>query len=629
MRERRFWLVSLFIVGAICGIYGQTGNHGFINYDDEHYISRNPEVVRGLSGEGFVWAFGYHANNWHPLTWLSHMLDVQLFGMWAGGHHLVSAGLHAANAVLLLAVLVRLTGAFWRSAAVASIFALHPLRVESVAWAAERKDVLSALFWLLTMGAYLRYTRKPGTGRYLVVLGVFALGLTAKPMLVSLPFVLVLLDWWPLGRLREKGVANILREKAPFLTLTVISSIVTLYSQTVNVHPLVSADLPLRLSNALVSAVAYLGQFLWPAGLAVLYPYPRAGIPWWATAAALIALILMSVTVVLARRRSPFLLFGWLWYLVTLLPVSGIVQVGAQARADRYTYLTLLGITIALAWSVDRVWPRTIPARRNLAVAVGSLLIVLGIAATVQTSRWLDSLTILGHTVRHTTDNYIILGNLGLALIDARRFDEAALRLKEAVRSKPDYGNARSNLGVALAGLGRHDEAIFQYQEALRSDPADPDVLMNLGNALSALGRADEALASYREAVRVAPEHAKARYNLGVALAERGDAAGAAASFREAIRLDPQSADAHNNLGLILAAGRRHEEAAAEYRLVIAIDPRHALAHNNLGAVFAAQGRTGEAEAQFRRALEIEPDLQEARRNLSHLADGAAGRDTR
>jgi tetratricopeptide (TPR) repeat protein len=551
VRDRRLLIASLVLVAALCGIYGQTRHHGFVNYDDPEYLSGNPLVSRGLTGDGLLWAFGYHANNWHPLTWLSHMLDAQLFGAWAGGHHLVSAGLHAAAGVLLLAVLARMTGAFWPSAAVAFLFALHPLRVESVAWAAERKDVLSGVFWMLSLGAYLRYVRRPGTGRYLAALGLFALGLAAKPMLVSLPVVLLLVDWWPLGRLRA-GWSGALREKAPFLLLALAAGVVTLHAQTADVAPLVTPALPLRLANALVSAVVYLRQLLWPSGLAVLYPYPRAGIPGWEAAGALGLLAALGAAAVAARRRAPFLLVGCLWYLASLLPVSGIVQVGAQARADRYTYLPLVGVTLALAWGVGGAWPRTVPARRSLAVLAGCVCVCLASAANLQASRWRDSVALLGHSVRVTAENHIIMSNLGLALVDARRYDEAVGVLREAVRVAPDYCDAVYNLGLALAARAsgrdrrkgeelavrpgggprdpeRYREALGAFERALACYEGSQgrwdylvDTYAYLGSIELRLGRYPDAERHLRELLARRPDYPGAWVQLSIALVKQG-----------------------------------------------------------------------------------------------------------
>jgi tetratricopeptide (TPR) repeat protein len=536
----RFPAVALALVLAVAAIYGPTAHHQFVAYDDDVYVFANPAVRGGLSWQGFLWSFGYHAGNWHPLTWLSHMLDARLFGAWAGGHHLVSAGLHAANAVLLLALLARLTGAFWRSAAVAGIFALHPLRVESVAWAAERKDVLSALFWLLTLLAYARFVRRPGAGRYLAALALFALGLTAKPMLVTLPFVLLLLDWWPLGRVpppgasrataARRGWAALAGEKAPFFALALASSLVTLRGQTHGATPMVSTDAPTRFGNAALSCLRYLGSFLWPHDLAPLYPYPRAGIPPALAAGAAALVALATAAAFLLARRRPSFTAGWLWYLGTLVPVMGLVQVGAQSRSDRYTYLPLLGVTIALVWAAGDLGRRRPAIRPALALSCGAALAALGIASAHAVPVWRNSLTLFAHTVRVTADNDIMLNNLGAALQDAGRDAEAVQALAEAVRVNPAPCDPHYNLGRALYGSGRYDEALAALTRALgcyEARRASPDYVADahykLGMTFLQLGRHGEAEREFTALLRIIPDYVGGREGLAASrLRQRG-----------------------------------------------------------------------------------------------------------
>jgi len=532
--DRRLPPLALALVLAVAAIYGQTYGHAFIDYDDDLYIFNNPDVRAGLSWSGLRWAFGYHAGNWHPLTWLSHMADSQIFGAWAGGHHLVSVGLHAANAVVLMVVLRALTGNLWRSAAVAALFALHPLRVESVAWAAERKDVLSALFWLLTMGAWLRYVRRPGAGRYLLALGAFALGLAAKPMLVTLPFALLLLDWWPLGRALGRGgrgcapladgraLRALVTEKVPFFALALLSSLVTLQAQTLNVIPFVTPDFATRLANAAVSYVRYLGSFLWPGQLAFLYPYPRAGVSGLLAFAAAAVLVAVTIAVVVFGRRRPYLPFGWLWYLGTLVPVIGLVQVGGQARSDRYTYLTLLGVAAALVWLLGDLWPRRRGARlAAVAVAIGALA-SLGTAAASYTRVWRDSLTLFHYTAGATKENYIVLNNLGSTLMSAGRPEEAIAVLRETQRINPEHCNASYNLGVTLIRVVRYREALESlafalacYEREGRVGSYIADTYFNEGIAFAGLGRYPEAADRLRRCLKIAPAYPGARQALG------------------------------------------------------------------------------------------------------------------
>jgi len=541
--DRRLLPLALILVLAVAAIYGQTVHHEFIAYDDDTYILNNPEVTGGLSWRGVRWAFGYHAGNWHPLTWFSHMVDSQIFGLWAGGHHLVSAGFHAANAVLLLLVLWAMTGALWRSAAVAALFALHPLRVESVVWAAERKDVLSALFWLLSMGAYLGYVRRPGIRRYLLALGLFAVGLAAKPMLVTLPFALLLLDWWPLGRALRHGagpaprpafadlrtVRALLVEKCPFFALSLFSSLVTLQAQTLGVIPFVTPDLPTRLANAANSYVRYLGAFVWPDGLALLYPYPRAGIPGAAAAAATVGIILVCVAALYFGRRRPYLPFGWFWYLGTLVPVIGLMQVGGQARSDRYTYLTLFGVTVALAWLAGDLWPRGRKTRLALAGVFALSLAALAGASASYARVWRDSLTLFEYTVGVTKDNYIVLNNLGSMLMESGRTEEAITVLQETERLSPKHCNAPYNLGTTLLRLGRYREALVALSRALacyeregRVGAYIADTHYNLGAAFAGLGRYPEAESHFRTCLRIVPNYPGGRLALGNALSRQG-----------------------------------------------------------------------------------------------------------
>lgn len=532
VRGPRFPVMATVLVLGVAAIYGGTVHNEFLNYDDDRYITGNPEVLRGLSLRGFLWAFGYHAGNWHPLTWLSHMLDAQFFGTWAGGTHLVSAGFHAASTILLLAVFVAMTGAFWRSVAVAALFALHPLRVESVAWAAERKDVLAALFWMLTLAAYVRYARRPGTGRHLAALGLFALGLAAKPMLVTLPFVLVLLDWWPLGRTAAGGLrctGRLFAEKAPYFLLSLVAGLVTLRGQTTGIRPMVEADLGLRLANGALSCLLYCRSFLWPSGLAVLYPFPRDGIPWTVTAASTLVLVLASAAAFSLRRRRPYLLVGWLWYLGTLLPVLGIIQVGAQARGDRYTYLTLVGLTLALAWLAGDLWPQRPGLRAALGAVAGVWIVALTVTAGGYARVWRDSITLFGHASRVTRDNYVALNNLGAALCAAGRYPEALAVLSDAVRIAPDFCNSSYWLGNSLLHLGRFQEAVVPYSQALRcyeEQQSAPEPIantyVNLGMAFLQLKRWADAERIFRALLELSPGDASGRINLSIALHEQG-----------------------------------------------------------------------------------------------------------
>ena len=506
------------LVAAVWLVFGQTRQYGFVNYDDDVYVYRNPVVARGLTRDGVAWAFaGGHADNWHPLTWLSHMLDAQLFGLAPAGHHVTSVLLHALAAALLFLVLHAMTGTFWRSAFVAAAFAVHPLRAESVAWVSERKDVLSAVFCMLVLAAYLRYTRRPASlARYLVVAVLLALGLLAKPMLVTLPVVLLLLDYWPLGRFASVPVRRLLLEKAPLLALAAVSSLMTVRAQHLAIQPLEQFSLPHRLANAAVACVTYLGALLAPRGLAAFYPHESHAPA--VVALALVLLALLTVIAVLLRRERPYVFVGWLWYLVMLAPVSGILQVGAQARADRFTYLPQIGLLVVLAWGVAELCGASRPRRVAASAVAAAWLVLIGVRAHAQAGTWRDSETLWRQALAVTERNGIAHGNLGAALLEAGRTEEAMAHLREALEIAPTHEEAHTNLANALVATGQVDEALVHYRRAQELDPTRADAAFNLGNGLLAAGRTEEAIAQFQAALAIAPDLARAHNNLGNAL---------------------------------------------------------------------------------------------------------------
>jgi len=534
-------VVAAVLVAALLAVFWPVLTFDFVGYDDESYVTLNRHVQAGLTSEGFVWAWtSFHAANWHPLTWLSHMLDHQVWGAWAAGHHLSSLLLHAANTVLLFLLLARATGAAGKSIVVAALFAIHPLHVESVAWVAERKDVLSTLLWLLTIGAWLRYTRAPGIARYLFVVVGMALGLTAKPMLVTLPFTLLLLDYWPLDRFaadRRSGrrLLELVVEKTPLLLLSVVSSVVTLTAQrealaTFQTHPLF-----VRLGNAVVAYAAYLWKTLWPAGLAVHYPHPRESLAGWQVATALLVLTAISVAALRLRRRAPYLLTGWLWYLGTLVPVIGLVQVGKQAMADRYTYVPLIGIFVIVVWGVpDLLESIRLPVgwtargrRRLVAVAAVLALVLLGAAAHRQVGYWRSAAALFERAAAVTRDNSVAFNALGLLMAREGRMEEAIERYGRALAVNPDFPEALNNLGGAHAAMGDTDRAIEYYRRALQQRPEYAEALNNLGTALGGQGSPEAAAEQFRGAIAARPDYAKAHANLAAALHFLGDHEGA------------------------------------------------------------------------------------------------------
>ncbi len=573
--------VCTFLLVAVVLAFGQTVGFGFVNYDDDAYVYENPYVQQGLTSDAFSWAMSSsQASNWHPVTWLSHMLDCQLYDLHAGGHHATSVLLHAITAILLFLVLRSMTGDLWPSAFVAAIFAVHPLRVESVAWVAERKDVLSGLFFMLTLGAYLAYVRRPfSLARYLTVVLLFVLGLMAKPMLVTLPFVLLLLDYWPLGRitfpLPSKDRFSILRrliiEKVPLLLLSVFSCVITSLVQTEAIVQLDKLPLTLRIENALVSYVTYLGQFFCPMNLAVLYPHPGTDLPTWKVAASLLLLLAISWGVLAWRRKLPYLLVGWLWYLGMLVPVIGLVQVGSHAHADRYTYLPQIGLCIALAWGgayVARSWPD----RRLVFGATSAMAVAVLIGcAWHQTTFWRDSQTLWTRALACTSGNYLAHVSLGNDLRTHGLIGDAVTQYEAALKIHPDCAQAYCNLGAALTLLGKPDQAVQCLQRALKIVPSYVDARVNLGEALSKLGRIEDAVEQYQQALKVDADCVEAHYNLGVARARQGRLDDAMAQYEEALRIDPNCTEAHANLGASLEQQGRIGEAMAHYQKAFAL----------------------------------------------------------
>lgn len=628
---------ALFALGLVLVtllVFLRATHGGFVDYDDADYVTANAQVHAGLTWAGVQWAFTTgHASNWHPLTWLSHMLDAQLYGLAPAGHHLTSVALHAANAGLVFLTLLTLTGATWRSLVVAALFALHPLRVESVAWVSERKDVLSLFFGMLALLPYARYARRPEAGSpkqefraghrwgaYGLALLLFALSLMSKPMFVTLPFLLLLLDYWPL----QRGVASarvwgrLVVEKLPFFALTAASSLVTFWVQRKGGAVASVAGLPLgaRVENAVVSYVRYLFKTVWPVNLATLYPHPGFW-PTWQVVAAAFVLIGISALVIMRRRAWPYAAVGWFWYVGTLVPVIGLVQVGIQSMADRYTYLPSIGLLVALVWLAHaaamhwRVKPGTV------AVSLICLATVCAMLTWRQIGFWRDSEQLFGRAVAVTKNNYLAHNNLGFYLSKQGRIPEAIAQYEASVRIKPDYEDALNNLGHALVGQGRNAEAVPFYEAALRVRPCHVEVNNNYGNALANLGRLEEAIRHYEIALREKPDHADTHNNLGIALAMQGRLEDALHHLREAVRLRPNHAGSHSNLGNALAVLGQFEEAARQYRLALRLKPDDAQAHNNLGNVFAEQGKLDEAAEHYLRALALNANNPEANFNLA------------
>ena len=577
------WIVGGLLLAAVFFVFGRTGSYEFINCDDGDYIHENPKVRHGLSAEGLVWAFqSVHAANWHPLTWLSHMADCQVYGLKAGGHHMTNVVLHAAATGLLFWVLRRMTGDLWPSAFVAAAFAVHPLHVESVAWVAERKDVLSGLLFMVTLAAYAGYARNPFSWvRYLAVVGCFGLGLMAKPMLVTLPLVLGLLDVWPLGR---KDLKRAVLEKIPLLAMSAASCAVTLVAQRGAIVSMAIRPLWLRVENAVVSAAVYVGKSLVPIDLAVFYPYPEEGLSEVAIAVAALTLVGIGAFVWIRRRQDPYLLVGWLWYLGMLVPVIGLVQVGGQARADRYTYLPQIGLGIALAWGIQRM-ARWVGQRGWTWLVAVSVIVAWLVLASQQTTYWRNSEVLWNHALQCTGESSVVRYNLGQIMREQGRFGEAVEQYQKAIRVQPDFVGAHANLGLALHYAKRDDEAVSHLQRALQLDSHCAIAYNNLGVVLSEQGRFDEGISQFRQAIEVHPDDVGSLVNLANALVLRG----------------------------------RTEEAIDQYHKALVIDPQSIRTRYNLAAALERQGQIEEAITEFRELLRLHSDSIEARRSVDRL----------
>lgn len=671
---------NLCIVAALCittiAVYAPVSSYRFIwNYDDSLYVEGNAQVRQGLTLEGLRWALTAEvAANWHPVTLISHMLDVSLFGLNAGAHHLMNVFFHTANTALLFFLLYRLTAARWHSAFVAALFALHPLHVQSVAWIAERKDVLSTLFWLLTTWAYVQYAQSGRRSSYGLMLCLFVLGLAAKPMLVTLPFTLLLLDYWPLGRLGEslwnketatRGMRLIV-EKLPLFLLALVSSLVTFYVQRSGGSRTMGEHLPFfyAAGNAIISYVKYLYLMFWPIELAVFYPHPLDKLRLLDVVAALFCLLTVTAGVLRFGTRRPYLIMGWFWYLGTLVPVIGLIQVGSQALADRYTYVPLTGIFIILVWGLGDSLKRVPGHKVILGIAGSTLLIVLSAMTRFQLQFWENDETLFRRALAVTEDNYVAHSNLGGVLIEQGQADEArehfarvielsplnflgyygmgdvyllegntekAIELYSRVLDlKPDHPLARYKRGAALIDLGRLDEAVEDLQTGIDMHPENPMLHEELSRALDRMGRTREAAVHHSLALKYGgPEVAeglskgrRGQINRARALVTEGQLEQAAEIYLRVLRDDPRSVEAHNNLANIRARQGRYEEAVRQFQEAIKLQPGNASIHFNLAHAYLRQGKKGEALEHFERAVDLDPDLEQAREEVSKLKSG-------
>lgn len=551
------WFIYVIICVVTIGIYWQVNSHEFINYDDDIYITDNENIKNGFSFKTVLWAFtDTSSGNIHPLTWFSHILDYTLFGADAGNHHLVNVVFHVANSILIFIVFRRMTGTLWRSAFLSAMFALHPLHVESVTWASERKDVLSTLFFLLTIWAYIQYVQNRQRKTYLLSIFLYILGLMSKPMLVTLPFVLLLLDYWPLRRFdfvhpsgfselgsgRSRFPWSLVYEKTPFFILTVFWSFLTFVAQQAQgaVKTLDAFPLHVRLANAVVGYIRYLEKTALPNHLAVLYPHQ--GMPsFTAILCSSVLLIVLFSAAWIWRNNRPWFVAGWLWYVGTLVPVIGIIQIGHHSIADRYAYIPMIGVSIMIAWGATEFVNKRHISHKVLWMAGFSVLLYFSVFTYRQIGYWSDSITLLTHTVEITENNYRSHYNLGNALSEKGRTDEAIDHYKEAIRINPEYAPSYNNLANALANQGQYEDAIPYFHEAIRIDPESVEAYRNLGLVLSFQGKTDEAIQYMREAVRIKPNDAVAHNDLGYLLLKKGREKEALEHFLEEINLRPDT----------------------------------------------------------------------------------------
>jgi len=631
----RILAISALLAVVTAAVYASVRAHGFLFFDDATYLVENGMVRGGLTWRGVQWALtASYAGNWHPLTWVSHMTDVQLFGMDAGWHHLVNLALHIASTVLLFRVLTHMTGQRAASAFVAALFALHPLHVESVAWIAERKDVLSTFWWVLALTAYVSFVRQPRAWRYGAVMVCFALALMSKPMVVTLPFVLLLLDVWPLGRWRGAGghsdARALVKEKGWLFLMAAGSAIVTFIVQqhAGAVQSLGRVPMLTRAAAVPVAYLHYLFTTIWPIHLAPLYPYP-ASIPLWESLGALAVLVAVSVLALRSFRQRPYVFVGWCWFLGTLVPVNGVVQIGSPLYSDRYMYVPAIGLFLIAVW-LAREWAATRPAWTRPVVMAGAAVVIgLAILSYRQVQYWQDNVTLWEHTVAVTGPNYRGQTNLGFALAGAGDKTGALDAYHEALRINPSYPNAHNYLGLVLAEMGRNEEAAAEYEEALRLLPRFAEASNNLGLTRVDQGQFDRAQQAFAAALQVNPSFVQARNNLAITYARQGDYARAIAEFEEVVRQTPSSPEAEMNLASALAEAGRKQEALAHYDRAVRTGGDPVKVHQAWGGVLMDLGNMPEAASHFQIVLGIRPrfapalhDLGRALASSGRLSDG-------
>lgn len=628
-------LICLLLTAAIFIVYWQVSTFDFVSFDDPIYVTDNLPVKHGLTLKGIKWAFTtVYASNWHPLTWISHMADVELFGIKPGMHHITNVVLHILNSILLFILMEKMTGAFWRSALVAALFALHPIHVESVAWISERKDVLSTFFWMITMLGYHWYVQRPSISRYLLVGCSYALGLMAKPMLVTLPFVLLLLDFWPLKRtelnldvpqddpqkkqqwqltLNPSFVLRLVLEKGPLILMALAASGATFYAQTSGgaVSSLERLHFAVRIQNAIVSYVSYLLKMFWPLNLSAFYPYPEQ-FSLFSVTVCLLLLIILIIIVIVAARRAPYLAVGFLWYLGTLVPVIGIVQVGSQSMADRYTYIPIIGIFVMIIWSLSDLLKKL--NCNNMIYGISTVVILgfLSGLSWIQVATWRSSESVFTHALAVTKDNYIAHNSLGVALFEKGDTEGAIKHYKESIGIRANYLNAHCNLGVAFAKRKQYDEALTQYRECLRIKPGYPDAYYNMGLVFSDLGKDDEAIRQYQEVLKNYPRHENAHNNLGFIIAQKGNLDAAIYHYKQALEINPENLRTRTNLIDTLLKKGTLDDALFQVKEVLKTDPLKPHLYLRLAEIYIAKHEPDNAAAAYREAFSVDPSFTQA-----------------
>jgi len=625
--RRLLFIIPLLLVVATTAVYWQIHGFDFVNFDDNEYVFENTHVKNGITAKNIIWAFtAFHSGNWHPLTWLSHMLDCQIFGLWAGGHHLTNLLFHILNTILLFFVFQKMTGKAWQSGFVAALFALHPLHVESVAWISERKDVLSTFFWLLTLMAYIRYVQRPRFSTWAWVFLSFIFGLMSKPMVVTLPFVLLLLDFWPLNRFSlqknarndKLSVFHLIAEKVPLFALSAVSCVITINAQRQGAAITSLSVLPftLRISNALVAYATYIINMLYPFNLTVLYPFHRI-IPWWKIAVAVAVLSSISFVSLRSIKNRPYLIVGWLWYIGTLVPVIGLVQIGRQSMADRYTYIPLIGLFVMIAWFIPQLTSQWRHKAAWLSVSGSLIIFMLMVLSWNQIRHWKNSISLFKDALEKTSDNYVAHNNLGEALDNQGQIEDAANHYRQALRINPYYMEAQNNLGQVLFRQGKINDAIIHLRKALKLNPNIPEIHINLGLALCKQGRIDEAIHHFLEAIKLNPNLTGPNLYAANAFYVRGKMDEAIMYYQKALKQTPDSAEVQSDLAAALYQKGYTDQAIAHYLKAIQLNPVLPETFNNLGVAYISKKDINHAIQSFRRALALKPEYPNAKDNLN------------